>query len=81
MYIYIHASFLAFSLINFSCFYRWLFRALSSKGSVLGKLVSSTSDKKNDPLLGSNSALRYRIAYIDENFQAAITFNNLARIL
>ena len=51
------------------------------KGSVLGKLVSLTFDEKNDHLLGSYPALSHKSTYIDENFQAAITFNNLTRYL
>ena len=48
---------------------------------VLGKLVSSTFDKKTDPLLYITQfyyqALRYNIVCINGNFQAAIIFNNL----
>ena len=51
---------------------------------VLGKLVSSFFDKKNDPLYNiqcSYHVLRYSIVYFNENCQAAITFNNIARYL
>ena len=42
--------------------------------------------QKKDPLRyislsALTRLLKYRIVYIDENFQAAITFNNLARYL
>ena len=44
-------------------------------GIVLGKLVSSTFDKKIKTLIQcSYQALRYSIVYIDENCQAAIIF-------
>ena len=51
---------------------------------MLGKLVSSFFDKKNDPLYNiqcSYHILRYSIVYFNENCQAAITFNNIARYL
>ena len=48
--------------------------------SVLGKLGSSTFDKKSDPfyiILCPYQALRYSIFYSDKNCQAVIIFNNL----
>ena len=65
-----YIRFFAFTLDISSCFY-----------SLLGKLVSSTFDKKkNDTLYNiqySYQALRYSIVYINQNCEAAIIFNNL----
>ena len=52
--------------------------------SKLSKLVRPFLIKKNDPLYiiqCSYQALRYTIVYVNENCQAAITFNNIARYL
>ena len=51
---------------------------------MLGKLASPFFDKKDDLLYiiqCSYQALRYSIVYINENCQATIIFNNIARYL
>ena len=47
----------------------------------LASLADSTFDKKWWSAQCSNQALTYVIVYIDENFQAATAFSNLARYL
>ena len=51
---------------------------MGNLGPVLGKLVSSSFDKKRmTPHSVFSPGLRYSIIYIDENCQAVISFINL----